>query len=157
MGLIVRIKIQPALTGPRTGVKVKSRRVPARPSQSAVNRIRIAQVHRVVPNNRAVEIVENRSIVFHAQGPTITVIFSAQLDVIGLVIYRFSELGNVERAGASTEKSAKGSASYVMILEVLCRKRPFRCRRVAQVESRDAIIKVKIYGLRVSIQPLAER
>src|SRR4029077_21113372 len=99
MGLIVRIEIQPALTGPRTGVKVKSRRVRARPSQSAVNRIRIAKVHRVVPNNRAVQIVENRSIVFHAQGPTITVLFSAQLDVISLVIYRFSELGNVERAG----------------------------------------------------------
>src|SRR5215470_10889143 len=155
MGLIVRIKIQPALTGPRTGVKVKSRRVHARPSQSAVNRIRIAQVHRVVPNNRAVEIVENRSIVFHAQGPTITVIFSAQLDVIGLVVDRLSELGNVERAGASTEKSAKGSAPYVMILPIASGKRPFRCRRVTQVESRDAIIEAKVYRVRVAIQPLA--
>ena len=155
MRLIIWIEIQPPLARPSAGVKVQYRRVHAGSGESAVDRIRIAQVHRVVPNNRAVEIVENRSIVFHAQGPTITVIFSAQLDVIGLVIYGFSELGNVERAGASTEKSAKGSAPYVMILPIASGKRPFRCRRVAQVESRDAIIEAKVYRVRVAIQPLA--
>src|SRR4029077_15784706 len=118
MGLIVRIKIQPALARPSAGVIVQYRRAHAGSGESAGDRIRIAQVHRVVPNNGAVEIVENRSIVFHAQGPTITVIFSAQLDVIGLLIYGFSELGNVERAGTCAKESAESSIPNVVILPI---------------------------------------
>src|SRR5262249_1139011 len=74
---------------------------------------------------------------------------------VSLVIDRFSELGNIERAGAAPEEGPKRSVANVMILEVLCRKRPSWCRRITNIDPRNTIIKVKIYRLRRGIQPLA--
>src|SRR5215467_4378179 len=101
------------------------------------------------------KVVENGTIVFQTQRPTVAGVFSSKLDVISLVVYRFSELGDVERAGTRAKEGAKSSTSYVVILPIASGKRPFRCRRVAQVESRDAIIEAKVYRVRVAIQPLA--
>ena len=148
MGLIVWIEIQPALAGSRAGGIVQGCCVSA---CSPYTR----KVHRVVPNDSAMEIVENRSIVFQADGPSVSSILSAKLEVIRLVIDRFSEFGNVEGTGACAKESAKRSVPNVMILPVAPCERPPRRGSIANIESCDAIIKAKIQRLSVDIQPLA--
>src|SRR6266404_995579 len=161
MGLIVWIKIQPALAGSSNrvypiGCVGVVCCVHARPSKDT-SRIRITKVQRIVPNDSAMEIVENRSIVFQAHRPSVSSILSAELDVIRLVIDRFSEFGNVERARACAKESAKSSAPNVMILPITPGERPPRRGGIANIEPRDAIIKAKIQRMIVGIQPLGYR
>ena len=106
------------------------------------------EVHRVVPNDRTTQIVENRSVVFQADGPSVRCILSAQFDIISLVIDRFGQFGNIVRARTAAEESAKRSVSNVMILPIARGKAPSRLRRVADLEPRNAVIKAEIYRLR---------
>src|ERR1043166_7377377 len=103
------------------------------------------------------EVVEDRSRVFQAHRPAVAGILSAQRDIVSLVVDRLCEFGNIVGAGASAKQRTKGPAPDVMILPVVCRKRPTRRRSIAQIKSRDAVIKIKVYRLRRVVQPLDQR
>ena len=103
------------------------------------------------------EVVEDRATVFQTQRPSIARIFSAKFDVVGLVIDRLREFGDVERTGARAEESSESSVPDVVVLPVGTRKRPSWCRSVANIESRDAVVKTEVDWLRVGVQPLAQR
>ena len=145
MSLIIRIEIHPATASARAGVKIQGRRILACSPYTG-------EVHGVVPDDGTSEIVENRSVVLQTDRPSVRCILSTQFDVIRLVVDRFGEFGNIERAGACAEESPKRPAANVMILPKARGKGPSRLRRVADLEPRYAVIKTKIYGLRVGVR-----
>src|SRR5262245_25116739 len=151
MGLVARIQVQPPAAGSGTGGVVIRRRIDAVPAPARGH----GGVNWVIPDQSTHAVVKKRPCIVQSDRPALARVLTANLDVIGFVIYRLHQFGDVVLTGTGSEVGAEGAFANVVVGPVSSRKRPARSGGILDVEPGDAVIDAKIHGSRLGVYPLA--
>ena len=73
-------------------------------------------------------------VVFESQGPSLSGVLAAELDIVRLVIDRLGQLGNVVIAWTRAKISPEGALARGILRAVAAGESPPRRRRVAQIK-----------------------